>query len=148
MAEKNTPLSPILHESYYLLFERTLKVVRRRLEEHYSAKGVPLRQVWILMACRHADCNQKAVSGAIGVRESEIGEILDKMQSKGLIRRVRNPHDRREILLRPTGEGRKILKWLDEQFEEASRIAYYPLDIPQLNTMRDLALAIIRSEQK
>lgn len=37
-------------------------------------------------------------------------ELTDRMQAHGLIRRTRSPSDRREVLLRPTVRGERLLR--------------------------------------
>ena len=62
----------------------------------------------------------RVVGSGDGVRLSELAEALriaprsatevaDGLQERGLVERTADPDDRRAVLLRPTGEGRRLL---------------------------------------
>jgi DNA-binding MarR family transcriptional regulator len=66
----------------------------------------------------------RVVTGRDGVRLSDLAEALhiaprsatevaDGLQERGLVERTPDPGDRRAVILRPTGEGRRIRAEID-----------------------------------
>jgi DNA-binding MarR family transcriptional regulator len=49
------------------------------------------------------------VGAALRLRSSTMTAVSDRLEKKGLLRRVPHPHDRRLVLLRATPRGRKLL---------------------------------------
>lgn len=141
-------LRELLWKSYYVLFEQAMMVVKRRLDRHYKQIGLRPREAWLLMGCRYGEFSQKCLANEIGLRESELSMMVSSMIRRGLLKQERNPQDRREWLLRPTRQGKKLLKWIDEQFPPAVISTWHPLSIAELDYMRNSSLRIIRAEKE
>jgi DNA-binding MarR family transcriptional regulator len=56
-----------------------------------------------------------------------------------LVRRRRNPHNRRESIIELTQHGRDIMRWVDDHFVEVTLSAFHPFSIKELDIARDMA---------
>jgi len=80
--------------------------------------GLTARAVGILtMVVEREPMTQRALGASIGVDRSTMVILLDELEGKGYVRRVRHPDDRRAFLIEPTSAGvsaqRQALKLLD-----------------------------------
>jgi DNA-binding MarR family transcriptional regulator len=57
-----------------------------------------------------------------------ITRLLDRLEAKKLVRRVRCPEDRRQVLCHATQSARRLLAGLDGPVADAGRRALAPLD--------------------
>ena len=75
-----------------------------------------------------------------------ITRLLDRLEARRLVRRVRCPHDRRQVLCRATAEAGRLLAGLDAPMAAAAERAFAPLDAPNSLKMIEL-LDAIRAER-
>ncbi len=54
-------------------------------------------------------------------RDPDVTRLLDRLQRVGMVRRVRDVHDRRVIKARITGAGLELLRTLDRPVQELNR---------------------------
>lgn len=77
--------------------------------------------------------SERAVQGEIadrlGINRNVMVRIVDDMESRGIVLRQRNPHNRKELLLIITKQGREALKFVDETYEKVLQRAFHPLTI-------------------
>ena len=66
------------------------------------------------LACRE-------IAERMVTRDPDITRLLDRLETRGLVRRTRDEKDRRVIMARITPEGLRILAQLDEPIEEVDR---------------------------
>lgn len=132
-------------KSYYLTLTLSTAIAGLRLEEHYSETGIGLREVWILMACEESAASQSVIADCLGINRNVMVTIIDNMESKGLLRRVRNPENRREYILRLKTKGRIRLREIEQNFENVAAKVFHPIPLEEIRRIRDNAMLIIRS---
>jgi DNA-binding MarR family transcriptional regulator len=66
------------------------------------------------LACRE-------IAERMVTRDPDITRLLDRLETRGLVRRTRDEKDRRVIMARITPEGLRILAQLDEPIEDLDR---------------------------
>ena len=104
---------------------RTTDLLKRRLAAVMEPHGITLQQYNVLRILRGA--------GAEGLPTLEIAErmveqspgitrLLDRLESKTLVRRERCPHDRRQVLCYITPGGRTLLEQLDGPLNQADDV--------------------------
>ena len=114
---------------------RTADLLRRHLGAVMEASGVTLQQYNVLRILRGA--------GEAGLPTLEIGgrmveqapgttRLLDRLEAKGLARRRRCPHDRRQVLCFITPQGLALLAGLDGPVLAADRAFFRPLKADRL----------------
>lgn len=146
LARENNPtkLLPGIWKSYLLLYRHALKIVEKRLEEHYrQGVGLELRMVWVLLAVEERPSNQRTLAHCLGLDNKQMVKLLDRMEAKHLVKRTPNPESRRENILRLAPEGKKALKWIHQNFDAAAQKVWRPLPVADLNLASEFAYALI-----
>lgn len=117
---------------------RTADLVRRRIESVTQTADVTQQQYNVLRILRGA--------GPEGLPTLEIGErmieqapgvtrLLDRLEAKGLVRRERCKHDRRQVLCHITPDGLALLASLDQPIEDADESALAGLTKAETKTL-------------
>jgi DNA-binding MarR family transcriptional regulator len=101
---------------------------RRSLEETITEQGLSSGEYWTLTALQQAPPNYRRSPGFLAARaELSSGAMtnrLDRLEERGLIRRLRNPDDRRGVVVELTPEGLDVtLRALATAAERESVIA-------------------------
>jgi len=79
-----------------------------------EARGMTPSQLHSLMWIGHDRAlSMKVLAQRVGVTEKTITGVVDRMERDGLVQRVREPSDRRVVLVELTGEGKKTYRELD-----------------------------------
>ena len=81
--------------------------------------GLTARAVGILSLVTEGEpMTQRAMGATLGVDKSTMVLLLDDLEAKGLVNRIRHPEDRRAFLIEPTAAGisaqRRALGLLEE----------------------------------
>src|SRR5690606_17048474 len=122
---------PSLSAETAVALMRTTDLVKRAILRVVEPRGITLQQYNVLRILRGA--------GAEGLPTLEIGErmieqapgvtrLVDRLESKGLVRRERRSTDRRQVFCLITTEGLELLEQLDEPVRQADREALAGLD--------------------
>lgn len=100
----------------YLKFEPDIK---KRLTR-YQLKPVE----FTVLALIHANpkINQKRLGATINVSPPNLATLLDKMESRQLLARKRNPNDKRSQILELTDKGQGLFDKAKQQFEKKENI--------------------------
>lgn len=101
----------------YLALIRTADDAKRRIASTLEPAGITLQQYNVLRILRGARPNGLPTLG-IGERMVErtpgVTRLIDRMEAKGWVTRVRCTEDRRRVWCRITNEGLDLLEPLDE----------------------------------
>lgn len=104
--------------------------IRRFLNfsEHAARQaGIEPHQHQALLVIKGLPSGQKATISVLAerlqIQHHSAVELSDRLEASGLIRRVRNKLDRREVLLRLTPKGEKILRRLSSSHKKELRVA-------------------------
>jgi DNA-binding MarR family transcriptional regulator len=110
---------------------RTADLLRRHLSTVVEPHGVTLQQFNVLRILRGAgDSGLPTLEVAARMIEQTPGvtRLLDRMEAKGLVRRQRCPHDRRQHLCWITPDALRLLERLDAPFSKAHDTVLRGLD--------------------
>jgi DNA-binding MarR family transcriptional regulator len=127
-------LLPEVWKSYVLLLTHALGIVTARLEAECQQKGFSARMGWILMAAEYGPHSQTFIAQCLCINNNVMVKMVDALESKQLIRRKRNPDNRRESLLVVTPKGRAILKWIHDDFEQRTARIFFPVPLDELRS--------------
>ena len=126
---------------------RTADVVRRRLTEVIEPHGITFQQYNVLRVLRGAHPDPLATL-EIGERLIErtpgMTRLLDRLESKGLVRRERSAEDRRLVHAWITEAGQDLIGSLDEYVDRADDQAVASLDSEQIDQLSRLLEAVRR----
>lgn len=87
------------------------------------------REIWILLAARSGKpVTQKQIAKHVGLNENSLVLLLDRLEERGHIRRVRNPENRREQFVRLTDKGKTVARRALAAEARVCRTVFAPLD--------------------
>jgi MarR family transcriptional regulator, organic hydroperoxide resistance regulator len=122
----------------YLALLRTVDELRRRSAVLMAANGVSLEQYNVLRILRGAGPEglpTLEIAGRMVERQPGVTRLLDKLEAKGLVRRVRCQQDRRQVLCTLTEAGQTLLATLDGPVDESSQRSFGALRPEELETL-------------
>lgn len=117
---------------------RTADMVRRHLARVIERHGITLQQYNVLRILRGA--------GEKGIPTLEIADrmieqtpgitrLLDRLEAKLLVRRLRCDRDRRQVLCWITPEGMQLLEVLEEPLRDADESVLGELEVPEVRNL-------------
>ena len=126
---------------------RTADVVRRRMVEVIEPQGVTFQQYNVLRVLRGAYPDPLAtleVGERLIERTPGMTRLLDRLESKGLVRRDRSADDRRLVHAWITEEGLELLSNLDDDVDRADDEAVGSLNPGEIDQLTRLLEAVRR----
>jgi DNA-binding MarR family transcriptional regulator len=87
------------------------------LEQHIAGDLVPQEGHILSFLRGYAPVPIAEVISVFGLRGSTATSVLDRLESRGLIKRQPNPDDRRSILIDITAKGRKVADDVQEHVD-------------------------------
>ncbi len=91
-------------------------LLRRKLSEYYATFQLNESRVEVLRSLRQfgtKGCSQTELAKSLGLSDSSVCGLIDRMQSDGLIYRFRSHEDRRRSRLMLSDHGAELLTRLD-----------------------------------
>jgi DNA-binding MarR family transcriptional regulator len=101
----------------FLNLQRTADAMMRGLEEGLRPSGLTQTQYNVLRILRGAGENGllcRQVAERMVTCDPDMTRLLDRLESRGLVTRLRDRRDRRAITVRITREGIRLVSSLDE----------------------------------
>ena len=105
MPDKSNPrLFHVVHRLHQALFRAGDQMLGEAL-------GISTTQSAVLMYLKSKDgAAMGELAKAVGLKITSLSGLVDRMEAKGLLRRVRSETDRRSFAIKLTPEGRDIIK--------------------------------------
>ena len=120
--------------------------VARAAEEHATERGLGVGQHLVLkMLAAVGACSQQALSEELRIDRSVMVGIADDLERSGLVRRDRNPNDRRAYAVSITNPGRSTLAKAETTtpaFLERTFVNLTPTERRQLTALLGKLLAV------
>ena len=88
------------------------------------------------------------ISQLSGLEKGSFTAVADKLIAMGLVKRERDPGDRRKILLRPTREGAAITRMLIQNAEAHLEKKFSKLDSNERGELMDAFVVLSRYAEK
>lgn len=108
--------------------------------------GLEPNLLLILTAASEGHVQQGILARSLGINKNAMVFLIDDLGSRGLIKRVENPDNRRERFVECTHEGRQIVAEIKKNYSEIVRWGLYPLTDVQIAQFGDLLAQIIDGE--
>ena len=109
-------------ESEYMALAELRHGIRRFLQEGDATArqaGLEPQQYLLLLAIRGLPAGQEAtirvLAERLSLRHHSTVELIDRMEARGYVKRMRGREDRREVLISLQPRGEKLLEKVGEQ---------------------------------
>lgn len=86
---------------------------------------------------------QKDIAYRLGIDSGDLVAFIDGLQAKGLLKRQRDPRDRRRQILTITDEGSRMLREVEDLYDEAAAGVLGVLPEPERAGLHKTALRIL-----
>lgn len=132
----------------FLHIARTHAVLFDSFEKLLRPYGISLTQYNVLRVLRGAEPDglcRNEVRDRLLTRMPDVTRLLDRMEEAGLISRVRDTEDRRQVTTRLTKQGRQLVDRLDAPVTAEHQRRLGHLTQAQLSTLMDL-LTLVRQK--
>ena len=99
------------------------------------------------MLDRHGQLPMSRIAELLDVSDSNATGLIDRMEERGFVERVRHPDDRRVVLVRVSERGRQILTDIEVVRDDLMRRVLARLDDQQLDRLgraaKDISSAVV-----
>lgn len=113
-------------------------VVRARLDELVKPAGITALQYTALTVLeRHDGLSAAQLARDSFVTAQSMADLVRSLENRGLVRRERNPRNRRELLILLTDEGRELLARFTEPVRELEERMVRDLTAHQTDQFRE-----------
>jgi len=124
-----------IYHKLQIAAHRTQKAADRAV---LAAAGVSTAQAAVLsIVAAQGPITQRAVARQLGLNESGMTAMTNRLLSMGLLERLRNENDVRAWLLRLTPEGRTALKRIESPFRGVNQAIERALDERELTLLAE-----------
>lgn len=97
----------------YVKLLRAGKAVVARVEPRLAAAGLTVNQLGVLEAILHkGPLTHRELGRKVLTSAGNMTDVIDKLQARGLVRRTRDPADRRQVRVDLTEAGRTLIAGL------------------------------------
>lgn len=136
----------VIEESLGYLVNRLARSLTRALSTRLAPHGVSVAQ-WAVLIFLWADDGptQRALSRHVAIDEATMARTLDRMERDGLVRRSRNPRDRRQINVHLTDQARGLCDALVPAAAVVNEMATAQLTEAEREQVSDLLRRMIAS---
>lgn len=116
----SAPIPAVLYDRLGFLLGRAHLANRRVAASYLAEIGIDPREVGALgVLVNEGPHSQRRLGNIMGIDRTTMVAITDGLESKGLVRRERNPQDRRAYALVATARGQRLLARATEAIERA-----------------------------
>lgn len=98
-----------LEDSIFFELRRAQWLVFQSLERRQVDRVTPGQTTILALVARNQGISQIDLARAVSIERSSLGEIVERLESAGLLRRARAAHDRRAWALELTEPGRQVV---------------------------------------
>lgn len=133
---------PIVGNAGYLLYKAGV-FGQRAFDGAFAAVGLTAREFLVLTFASAEPPSQQDVARRLGIDATLVVGVVDELEGRGLLRRDRDPGDRRRYLLTVTPDGSTLLAKARKTATKAERAFLAPLDDAQRAQLEALLIALM-----
>ena len=123
----------------YVKLMRASRAVIARVEPRLSGFYLTTTQLGVLEAVLHkGPMTQRELGRRVLTSAGNMTDVIDKLEGRGLLRRIRLPGDRRSLRIELTGEGRALIEDLFPDHARDIAVAMAPLSHAELDVLDGL----------
>ena len=126
-----------------------VKIAAQRFDEHVERicqdHGISQAQygvLWVLCLSSNAKSGMPvgAVADGLITRASDATRLIDRLETSGLVERLRHPQDRRSVLVRATSQGKRVFRAVSPPINRFHTEAWARLSERELATLDQLLI--------
>jgi DNA-binding MarR family transcriptional regulator len=102
------------------LVHRVARELNSALDRQLTAYDLTAQQAALLLLAARQRVSPSQLKDRLGTDTAGMTRLLDRLEAKGLLTRVRHPDDRRAILIEPTAAGRALVPRLAPVFRRVN----------------------------
>ena len=110
--------------------------------------GLTVQMCGVLIRLGEGPLSQHELGEQLGIDRTTVVDLIDELERKGVVRRRRNPDDRRSYLLTLTPKGRTFQKRAAQAFDGAADDFFGPLTRSERAAMADMLQRMILSADR
>lgn len=119
------------------------------LEPMAFPPDLTMRQMHVLLTIANTDgLKMNELGDRFGVSKPTATGLIDRLADRGLVKKLRDPDDRRVRRLQLTDAGRDTLSQLDSAFSRVLGEAVSLLDRDELTTLRDYSALLLKAADR
>lgn len=142
-------IAPQLDKALTLLLELSFRVVVQRANQWLQKNaGLNRRELWVLLAVDGTQLSQRQLGEILRIHPNVMVKIIDGMERKGLIKRVRPTGNRRQYIIETTSKGLKRTQFVIDNRDTAMQYVFSPLNLGQIENAKGWMMAILRGSQE
>jgi DNA-binding MarR family transcriptional regulator len=126
----------------FLLALLGVEIKTRSIAQFADEGLMPYHYSVLAMLDEGARETQATIADTLRLDRSQLVGLLDSLESKGLIERRRDPHDRRRQAVSLTAEGRKVLVRMRAIIDRIEVDFLAPLSAPEREQLQGLLLQL------
>jgi DNA-binding MarR family transcriptional regulator len=126
-----------------LLFRTTMRL-RRGSAKELAPLGVTFGQARVMRVLARADepMRMADLAAALEIVPRSVTTVIDSLEEAGLVCREPDPHDRRSVLVQPTGAGRAAVERMNRARRATAEDLFGRLSERQRATLLDLLISL------
>ena len=131
--------------SRFSIIQCAMHITRDRIDDVFRREtDLGLREFWILAAAREIPASQHYVAELLGINANVMVRMVDGLEKRGVLERVRNSKNRREYILRPTSKGVKLVEKIFAKSKQGLALQIFePLSQEEIDTLAAYSHRII-----
>src|ERR687885_570036 len=102
----------------------------------------------LLLISEEEGIRMRELARKLGGSFSNATVLVDRLVDRGLVERLADPQDRRVVLVRSTGEGRRLIEQLFTSWQILSAPLLEALDPQDLSTVRAALRALLKAARQ
>ncbi|MEV5648944.1 MarR family transcriptional regulator [Nocardia sp. NPDC052254] len=102
------------------LLHESARQLSKSLDRRLATRGVTAQQAALLVALANGETSPKQLAATLGTDTAGATRLIDRLESKALLRRHRAAEDRRAVVLELTAAGRQLVPALVPAFAAVS----------------------------
>lgn len=132
-----------LYHRLQIAAHRVQKAADRAVLE--AAEVTTAQAAVLAIVAGQAPITQREIAGQLGVNESAVTAMANRLVSAGLLKRLRDAADARAWRLELTGDGRAALKRLDKPFKRVNQAMEEVLSAEEIARLADYLTRIAKA---
>ncbi len=124
-----------------------------RAQGPYQARDLTLAQMDVLSTlarAEHASLSCSEIAERTLITKGGITGILDRLEARGLVKRIPSPEDRRSVLIRLSAKGVELFRKLYPELMRANRSvlenAFRPEQIKELSKLLEILIQSLETQ--